>query len=179
MLSFAKDRALRLEVIDVNALIASRAGLLRHAAGSGVSLSFDLAANLLPCRTDETQLEVALVNLIANARDAMKSQGAIVIRTGSHTAQPTKGGAGAESQFVCITVADDGPGLSEEAREHLFEPFFTTKGEAGHGFGLPQVYGFMRQAGGDIRIESEQGVGTRVHLTFPAVTEAAEGSAAA
>jgi signal transduction histidine kinase len=93
--------------------------------------------------------------------------------TGNHQSHRTAAGADDSSRVVCITVEDDGPGLSEEAREHLFEPFFTTKGEAGHGFGLPQVYGFMRQSGGDIRIESKPGVGTRVHLWFPAVAEAA------
>ena len=168
MLSFAKDRALRLEAVDLNAMIASRAGLLRHAAGSGVTLSFDLAANLWSCRTDETQLEVALVNLIANSRDAMQSRGAVVIRTGNQQGGESGNGAGAR-RLVCISVEDDGPGMTEEAREHLFEPFFTTKGEAGHGFGLSQIYGFVRQTGGDIRIDSAPGKGTAVHLSFPAV----------
>ena len=174
MLAFAKDRALRLEVTDVNELIASRAGLLRHAAGSGISVSFDLAANLRPCRTDETQLEVALVNLIANSRDAMQSKGAIVIRTSNHVGAETSAPDGEEdgmARAVCISVEDDGPGMSEEVREHLFEPFFTPKGEAGHGFGLSQIYGFMRQAKGDIRIDSAVGAGTRVHLLFPAVDD--------
>ena len=75
------------------------------------------------------------------------------------------------ARAVCISVEDDGPGMSEEVREHLFEPFFTTKGEAGHGFGLSQIYGFMRQAKGDIRIDSAVGAGTRVHLLFPAVDD--------
>ena len=168
MLAFAKDRALRLAVIDVNAMIAGRAGLLRHAAGSGVSVSFDLAANLWPCRTDETQLEVALVNLIANSRDAMQSQGAVVIRTSNQQAGEAGGVA---RPMVCVTVEDNGPGMTEEAREHLFEPFFTTKGEAGHGFGLSQVYGFIRQTEGDIRIDSAPGKGTSVHLSFPVVAD--------
>jgi signal transduction histidine kinase len=168
MLSFAKNQALRLEDVDVNAMIAGRAGLLRHAAGPGVSVSFDLAANLWLCRTDETQLEVALVNLIANSRDAMQSQGAIVIRTGNQQASERDAGRAAVP-VVCVSVEDGGPGMTEEAREHLFEPFFTTKGEAGHGFGLSQIYGFMRQTGGDIRIDSEPGKGTKVYLAFPAV----------
>ena len=175
MLAFAKDRALRLETVDVNAMIASRAGLLRHAAGSSVTVSFDLAANLWSCRTDETQLEMALVNLIANSRDAMQSQGAVVIRTSN---QQTSESGGGVRRMVGITVEDDGPGMTEEAREHLFEPFFTTKGEAGHGFGLSQIYGFVRQTEGDIRIDSEPGQGTAVHLSFPAVEKppaAAEG----
>ncbi len=168
MLAFAKDRALRLEAVDVNAMIASRAGLLRHAAGSGVTVSFDLAANLWSCRTDETQLEVALVNLIANSRDAMRSQGAVVIRTGNQ--QRSESGGVVGHPMVCVSVEDNGPGMTEEARERVFEPFFTTKGEAGHGFGLSQIYGFVRQTEGDIRIDSAPGKGTAVHLSFPAIT---------
>jgi signal transduction histidine kinase len=176
MLAFAKNRALRLEMVDVNAVIASRAGLLRHAAGSGVTVSFDLAANLWSCRTDETQLEMALVNLIANSRDAMQSKGSVVIRT-SNEQSTEPGNGGVARRVVCVTVQDDGPGMTEEVREHLFEPFFTTKGEAGHGFGLSQIYGFMRQTEGDIRIDSAPGEGTSVHLAFP-VVEASPAAAA-
>jgi signal transduction histidine kinase len=170
MLSFAKGSSLNIATIDVNALISSRAGLLRHAAGSGVTVSFELEEHLPDCRADESQLETALVNLIVNARDALQSRGTIVIRTSngidSEALLPATGDEPA--RVVRVTVQDDGPGLSDEAREHLFEPFFTTKGDAGHGFGLSQIYGFMRQVGGDVRIDSAPGAGAAVHLDFPA-----------
>jgi len=119
---------------------------------------------------------VALVNLIANSRDAMQSKGAIVIRTSNrHLNGRAAGGADADhhvaARVVCVSVEDDGPGMAEHVRERLFEPFFTTKGEAGHGFGLSQIYGFMRQAEGDIRIDSTPGEGTKVHLSFLAFEE--------
>ncbi len=112
------------------------------------------------------------MNLVANARDALQGKGAVVIRT-SNALDEDEPSREAESpgRVVCVTVQDNGPGLTEEAREHLFEPFFTTKGEAGHGFGLSQIYGFMRQVGGDIRIDSAPGAGTAVHLYFPATEE--------
>jgi signal transduction histidine kinase len=178
MLAFAKDRALRIEPVDANALITSRADLLRHAAGSRIAMHFDLAADLPTCQADATQLEVALVNLVVNARDAMPSGGAVSIRTDACPDPDDVGMEGhrprgaAPRQFVRVTVRDDGPGMPADVRDHLFEPFFTTKGDAGHGFGLSQVYGFMRQVGGDVRVETAPGEGTSICLYFPAVPAA-------
>jgi signal transduction histidine kinase len=81
----------------------------------------------------------------------------------------------ATASGVCLTVEDDGSGMSRDVRLHALEPFFTTKGEAGTGLGLPQVYGFMRQAGGSVELDSSPGAGTRVHLRFAQARPAAHG----
>jgi signal transduction histidine kinase len=111
------------------------------------------------CRLDRSQLEVALINLVANARDAARGQGQVWLRTSERT------DAG---QGVRLSVQDDGPGMAEAVRRRALEPFFTTKGESGTGLGLAQVYGMMQQLGGDVAIASAPGQGTTVHLDFPA-----------
>jgi signal transduction histidine kinase len=118
-----------------------------------VALQAELAAAEADCMLDETELEVALVNLLVNARDAGARR--VVLRTFN------RDGA------VCLAVSDDGQGMAPEIRRRVFEPYFSTKGEQGTGLGLPQVYGFMHAVGGDVAIESRPGKGTAVILSFP------------
>ena len=155
LLAFAKRQPLELRLADLNGVISAAQPLIAQAIGPRIQLVLELAPGLPPVLTDESQLEIALLNLVVNARDAMGRQGRIALRT---RAMP--------SGEVCLTVEDDGPGMSEEVRLHALEPFFTTKGDAGTGLGLAQVYGFMRLAGGRIELDSAPGKGTRVHLTF-------------
>jgi signal transduction histidine kinase len=167
LLAFAKRQPLRLQPADLNALVLEAIELLRQAAGPRIEIVTELAPDLSRCLTDAAQLEVAIVNLVVNARDAMAGKGKIVLRTyDCKDAAAARPGA-RPADAVCLAVEDNGPGMSEEVRRRALEPFYTTKGEAGTGLGLSQVYGFMQQIGGSVRIESTPRAGTAVHLFFP------------
>ncbi|CAO3356250.1 ATP-binding protein [Azospirillum melinis] len=154
LLAFARREELKVAPADVNMLIGGIEQLLRNAAGSGVDMRFELEPSLPACWTDQTQFDTALLNLVVNARDAMPEGGRIRISTVN------------AAQYVCVSVADIGQGMPPEVLRKALDPFFTTKGEKGTGLGLSQVYGFLRQSGGDLQIESDVGVGTTVHLYF-------------
>jgi signal transduction histidine kinase len=142
--------------------------LLKQAAGPLVTLRTQVSRPLPDIVCDAAQLDAALVNLIVNARDAMAGSGSIRVH-----AYPCDNDSGAPrafvrkpAAFVCLSVEDDGPGMTERIKRRALEPFYTTKGDAGTGLGLSQVYGFMQQVGGDMTIDSAPGKGTRVHLFF-------------
>ena len=156
LLTFARRHPLEMRTAHLNSLLTDAHPLLAQAAGSRIELVLQLAGDLPPVLVDETQFEVALLNLVVNARDALAGRGRIVLRT-----QAVRGGG------ACLSVEDDGPGMSEATRRRALEPFFSTKGEAGTGLGLSQVYGFMQQIGGGLEIVSAPGKGTRVELRFP------------
>ena len=156
LLAFARRQALELKASDLNALLTEAHPLVAQAVGPQVELVLQLAPGLPPVLVDEAQFEMALLNLVVNARDAMSGKGRIALRT--HAAP---GGD------PCLTVEDDGPGMSAATRRRALEPFFTTKGQAGTGLGLAQVYGFLQQIGGGLEIDSAPGKGTRVELRFP------------
>jgi len=146
----------------VNALIRDFASLMRQAVGEAVTLDLDLASGPLNTHVDPTQLETALLNLVVNARDAMPDGGRICIAT------RVEGGPSNPGR-VEIEVRDTGVGMSEEIRSRVFEPFFTTKEVGkGSGLGLSQVYGFVRQSEGEVRVESAPGEGTAFRLLLPA-----------
>lgn len=170
LMSFARKRELEVVDADLDEALAAVLPLLEQAAGEGVRITLERSSGLPRCRLDRTQFEVALINLVVNARDAMQRRGQLVLRTRK---APAPAGelpwSGAGERFVCLAVTDDGPGMSEDVRRRALEPFFTTKGEAGTGLGLAQVYGFMRQLGGDVAIDSRPGAGTTVELCFPAL----------
>jgi signal transduction histidine kinase len=165
--SFARRQPLLLRAAELNAVVGEGVALLRQVVGPSIRMAEELAPGLAPCLVDETELEVALVNLLVNAKDAGARQ--ITLRTFDCTAEAKPLGWKIErpSDYVCLSVIDDGPGMPEAVRRRAIEPYFTTKGKAGTGLGLSQVYGFMRQIGGDLHIESQPGKGTRVHLLFP------------
>jgi two-component system NtrC family sensor kinase len=162
LLAFARRQPLELRPADLNSLVTAAHPLVAQAAGARIELVLRLAPGLPVVLTDESQLEIALLNLVVNARDAMSGKGRISLRTHA-----------AGSGEVCLTVEDDGLGMSEKVRLRALEPFFTTKGDAGTGLGLSQVYGFMRQAGGSVELDSSPGTGTRVHLRFAAASPGA------
>jgi two-component system, NtrC family, sensor kinase len=157
LLAFARRQPLQIGPADLNSLVTQAHPLLAQAVGSRVELVLRLAPGLPPILTDESQFEMAVLNLVVNARDALGGRGRIVLRT---HAEPTGD--------ACLSVEDGGPGMPEEVRRRAVEPFYSTKGEAGTGLGLAQVYGFMQQIGGALDIESAPGKGTRVHLRFAA-----------
>jgi signal transduction histidine kinase/DNA-binding response OmpR family regulator len=162
LLAFARRQHLAPVSLDVNALVTGFAGLLRQAVGEAVTLSLDLHPEPLCVHVDPTQLETALLNLAVNARDAMPDGGTLTITT---RPSPAAGGGG---RWVQVEVRDSGVGISEDLRARVFEPFFTTKEVGkGSGLGLSQVYGFVNQSEGEVRIESEPGQGASFILSLP------------
>ncbi|RAK63049.1 response regulator [Phenylobacterium kunshanense] len=168
LLAFSRRQHLSPVTLDVNALIQEFAPLLRQAVGEAVTLEVELSSEALKAHVDPTQLETALLNLAVNARDAMPDGGRLWIRTWREA-------AGSDLGRVCIEVADTGVGMPEEVRSRVFEPFFTTKEVGkGSGLGLSQVYGFVRQSEGEVRLDSEVGAGTRFQLLLPPSARRAE-----
>jgi CheY-like chemotaxis protein len=123
----------------------------------------------MPIQADPGRIEQVVLNLVVNARDAMPAGGRVVIET-SNLPRPSAGGLDLPpGAYVCLAVSDTGLGMTGEVRSHLFEPFFTTKAEGkGTGLGLATVYGIVKQAGGDVRVESEPGHGARFEVLLPA-----------
>jgi signal transduction histidine kinase len=170
LLAFARRQPLMMATIDLNAQLRRMTELLARTVGSGVVIHTDLAADLWPVDADATQLELAVINLVLNARDAMPNGGELVIRTFKETSPleaapqlPPNNG-----EFVGLEISDTGIGMPPEVAARAFEPFFTTK-EAGRGtgLGLSMVYGFARQSSGSVSIRSQVGIGTTVRLLLP------------
>jgi two-component system, NtrC family, sensor kinase len=176
LLAFARRQPLAKATIDLNAQLRRMTELLVRTVGSGVAISTDLAPDLWLVDADATQLELAVINLAINARDAMPTGGKLGIRTFNlgipREAVEERPKAG---DFVGLEISDTGQGMPPEVAARAFEPFFTTK-EAGKGtgLGLSMVYGFARQLGGSASIRSEVGRGTAVTLRLPTVSPASE-----
>ena len=164
LLAFARRQSLRPSTFDLNLRLIDMAGMLRQTLANRVTLTTDLGPELWPVRVDPDQFEVAILNLVVNARDAMPSGGTVTIATrNAHLA-----GSELRGDFVEVTVRDTGLGMSPALLARVFEPFFTTKGpNKGTGLGLAQVQGFVKQSGGDAVIESAPGEGTTVRLRLP------------
>jgi CheY-like chemotaxis protein len=171
MLAFARRQTLQPRPTDVDALVTSLEELIRRTVGPGIAVHLELEQDPWPTLCDPNQLESALLNLAINARDAMQDGGTLRIATAKRriTKADLTDSDGAEpGDYVEITVADDGPGMSAEVKARAFEPFFTTKPTGqGTGLGLSQLYGFVRQSGGLLRLESEPGQGTTLRLLLP------------
>jgi signal transduction histidine kinase len=165
--AFARRRPMRVEPVDLNRLLDGCLPMLRFAVGGRVVISAQFGRGVAPCLVDQSELEVALVNILVNAKHAMKGRGHVQIKTYDCAEDRKQGRHGQRLlDYVCLTVRDGGSGMPEAVRQRAFEPYFSTKGEAGTGLGLSQVYGFMSQIGGEVHIESELGRGTEVHLLF-------------
>jgi len=171
LLAFARMQHLEPEAVDLNARLSSIVGLLKRVIGEEVSLQVKTARGLWPAIIDPTQVDDALVNLAINARDAMPDGGALTVETGNvHFDADVAAHYGdiAPGEYVMLAVSDTGTGMSEETIRRVFEPFFTTKEEGkGTGLGLSQVFGWVKQSGGHIKIYSELGHGTTVKLYLP------------
>jgi C4-dicarboxylate-specific signal transduction histidine kinase len=164
LLAFARPQPLRIGTVDLNAQLRRMAELLATTVGAMISIETDLMLGLWPASADATQLELAVINLAINARDAMPAGGVLCIRT-CNTTIPGVGQAG---DFVTLEIADTGFGMPAETLARAFEPFFTTKEPGkGTGLGLSMVYDFTRQLGGTAAIRSEIGRGTTVTLHLP------------
>ncbi|MFC0407703.1 response regulator [Roseomonas elaeocarpi] len=168
LLSFTRQRDLDMQDVDVNALIVGMEDLLLRSLGGLVSVTTRLAAEAGFARIDPGQLELALLNLCINARDAMPGGGRILVETRGLLVGEGEASDLSAGRYVVVTVQDEGQGMSPDVLGHAFEPFFTTKDVGkGTGLGLSMVYGFMRQAGGAVRMQSTEGVGTTVELFLP------------
>lgn len=176
LLAFARRQTLLPKVVDANALIASCEPLFRRTLTENVQIVLQPAQGLWPIEVDPGQLEVALLNLVINARDALPSGGQISISTRNLQAAPqVQADTVRQEAHVEIVVTDNGEGMDRAVVSRAFEPFFTTKEIGkGSGLGLSMVFGFVKQSAGNIRIESEPGVGTSVHLIFPRCANAAD-----
>ena len=171
LLAFARRQPLHPSVVDVAQLLERSDSLLQRAAGDGIVLERTAVPDLWPTLVDPNQLEHVLLNLVINARDAMDGSGRIALRLANLTvdagASPLEGEP-APGDYVVISIADEGHGMPPEVMEHAFEPFFTTKPEGkGTGLGLSMAHGFVRQSGGQIRLESAPGAGTTVTIYLP------------
>jgi len=177
LLAFARRQPLRRATIELNAQLRRMAELLARTVGSGVAIHTDLAPDLWPVEADATQLELAVINLAINARDAMPAGGELRIRTLNRVslAEEAAEQTANAGDFVGLEISDTGVGMPPEVAARAFEPFFTTK-EAGKGtgLGLSMVYGFARQSGGSVAIRSEVGRGTTMILLLPRGRRASE-----
>ncbi|MET0429804.1 MAG: ATP-binding protein, partial [Microvirga sp.] len=174
LLAFARKQSLSLEPTDLPQTITGMQDLLVRSLGPGIRIDTHVGPGLWPALTDRNQLEVAILNLAINARDAMPNGGHLTIAVDNATPQglPADLAAG---DYVRIAVRDTGSGIPEHLRAKVFEPFFTTKDVGkGTGLGLSQIYGFVKQQGGSVVIDSAIGRGTDVSLFLPRAASAPE-----
>ncbi len=171
LLAFARRQELRPEPVDVQQLVSGMEDMLLRALGPAIGVRLDFAPDLAMVLVDPNQLELALLNLALNGRDAMPDGGCLTIDCRLLMIEMNRASGLPSGQYVSVSVIDTGVGMSEPTLRLATEPFFTTK-EAGRGtgLGLSMVYGLAAQSGGQLRIASEVGVGTRVELLLPVTT---------
>jgi signal transduction histidine kinase/ActR/RegA family two-component response regulator len=172
LLAFARRQPLMPKSIDLNATIAGMENLLTSALGIRAHTRFVLDNDLWPAMADQSQIELVILNLVLNARDAMPEGGFITIETANRRRSETAVADGAPpGDYVTITVRDTGTGIAPDTLSRVFEPFFTTKPPGlGSGLGLSQVFGTAKQSGGEVHIESKVGHGTAVTVDLPRAT---------
>ncbi|WP_198651586.1 PAS domain-containing sensor histidine kinase [Dyella sp. C11] len=171
MLAFARKQELRPTSVDVKALVQGITTLLQRSAGPTVTVDTVFPLSLQPTLVDGNQLELALLNLVMNARDAMPEGGHIIIAAKDETIDLNHRTGLPPGAYVCLTVTDDGQGMDAETLSRAMEPFFTTKGIGkGTGLGLSMVHGLAEQTGGRLQLRSEVGLGTTAELWLPVST---------
>ena len=169
LLAFARRQALRLEAFDVGETLRSVGEMLDTVTGARIRVVAEIPDEAFHVRTDRSQFETAIVNMAVNARDAMAGEGTLVLSVRRTPAlPPIRGHAPAKAPFVAVSLSDTGAGISADLLGRIFEPFFTTKEVGkGTGLGLSQVFGFAKQSGGDVAVESAPGAGTTFTLYLP------------
>jgi PAS domain S-box-containing protein len=176
LLAFARRQTLEPQVFEIADRFDAIADMLVSITGTLVVVRFELPETSCRIRADVSQFETALVNLVVNARDAMNGEGTITIRLRCNAHKPAirrhEAGIG---KFVAVSLTDTGVGIAADDMEHIFEPFFTTKEVGkGTGLGLSQVFGFAKQSGGDVDVESVVGQGSTFTLYLPQSDEAGD-----
>jgi PAS domain S-box-containing protein len=170
LLAFARRQELKVEFVSLQNLIPEMLDFLRHTVGPSIVIQAEVSPDVWAVEVDANQLELALINLAVNARDAMPEGGSLTVAC--HNEDSGKKAALPPDPFVCITVTDTGEGMSEATLARAQDPFFTTKGIGkGTGLGLSMVQGFTAQSGGAMRIKSALGEGTAVTLWLPRAKE--------
>ncbi|NJB79633.1 hybrid sensor histidine kinase/response regulator [Xanthomonas arboricola] len=177
LLAFSRKQKLRGRVVNLNGLVAGMNNMAERVLGGGITMQQSLDERLWNCQIDTTQAEVALLNVLINARDAMAQAERRQVTVQTQNVEITSHDLAmyhqlAPGRYVSLAVSDTGSGMPPEVASRVMEPFFTTKDEGqGTGLGLSMVYGFVKQSGGTVRIYSEVGEGTTVRLYFPASSE--------
>jgi PAS domain S-box-containing protein len=171
LLAFARRQALKPEVFDVAERLRSNRDMFRTISGSRIQIAVELGHDPCFVEADVAQFETALVNMAVNARDAMEGEGRLTVQLKEATRIPAlRGHEAKDGRFVAVSLTDTGSGIPPDRLAHIFEPFFTTKEVGkGTGLGLSQVFGFAKQSGGDVDVESEVGRGSTFTLYLPQV----------
>jgi two-component system cell cycle sensor histidine kinase/response regulator CckA len=176
LLAFSRKHPLAPCVVDVNSLLTNLERSLLRLLGEDITVQchFHRGKENPHTKVDPGQLTQIILNLVVNARDAMPSGGTLALETSMVTVETPEDHDPSSDElsagdYVCISVVDNGTGMTDEVKQHLFEPFFTTKDEGGSGLGLATSYGIVRQSGGHICVESELGKGTTVKIFLPKV----------
>jgi PAS domain S-box-containing protein len=166
LLTFARRQPMRPEHFEVGARIEALAQIIKTSVGSPIEVEFDIAEDVGSVEADPNQFETAVLNIVINARDAMPSGGRLRIEARNVDTAPPRGTK--RGSFVAVSLQDSGTGIDEQTLARIFEPFFTTKAvNKGTGLGLSQVYGFVKQSGGEIDVTSSPGQGARFTLYLP------------
>lgn len=166
LLTFSRRQRVHPETVDLESRVDAIRELLTTALGTHIDLTMDVGSNVWPVTVDPTELEIALVNLVINARDAMPDGGTVTIRIRNGSLEDDD--AAPDGEYVAICVGDTGVGIPEDIVAKIFDPFFTTKPIGkGTGLGLSQVHGFAHQAGGTIKVKSTLGEGTQFTIYLP------------
>jgi PAS domain S-box-containing protein len=180
LLAFARQQPLKPEQLNLSRLLPTFEAVLRRAIPSSMALDLRVGSGLPDIMADGTQLEAAVLNLVVNARDALKGRDGCIEVSAELATQPPSDSQLAPGAYVCLRVRDNGCGMEPDVVARAIEPFFTTKEVGkGTGLGLSQVYGVMQQAKGDLRIVSVPGEGTEIALYFPALAQGSEQGPAA
>ncbi|MDR3536618.1 MAG: response regulator [Acetobacteraceae bacterium] len=180
LLAFARKQVLKPRALDLTNLLNDVGHTLRRTLGPQIAIPIEIAPNAPRVYADPGQLEAAVLNLALNARDAMSKGGTLTIETfeaGPVVLNPLEDTT--PRRYVVLAVSDTGTGMNAETLAKACEPFFTTKGPKGSGLGLSMVHGFARQSGGDMRVQSQMGQGTRVELWLPLAEQGAGAATAA
>ena len=170
LLAFSRKQVMQPRLLNLNDVITNVQSLLRRLVGEDIQLHLDLATDLMPVMADPGQVEQVLMNLAANARDAMPEGGRLDIATKNAQVEsdPFERPGLKTGNYAMLVVHDTGSGMAENVRTHVFEPFFTTKEQGkGTGLGLATVYGIVKQSGGGIYVESREGQGTTFAVYLP------------
>jgi len=165
LLSFSRRQTLQATVVDLSAMLANVGELLKRSLRGDIVIKISALDDACRAHVDPSELELALLNLGVNARDAMPEGGALTVSVRKVRLKGDAEFDGLRGKFVAIEVRDTGSGMSPEVLSHVFDPFFTTKAPGkGTGLGLSQVYGFAKQSGGTVKIDSAPGAGTTVTI---------------